>query len=310
MAQTPYNPFKEIFDEDRTDLELILRSRQGDRRALESLILRHQSWIYNIAIRMVYDPLSAEDITQEVLIKIITKLSSFDPSKSAFRTWVYRIVVNHVINAKQSKREAVMEEAMKGEAFEEFITRVPDRSRSHQPGDDRYQAEIKMACVQCVLLCLNRRERMVFILGAIFGVTDSVGSELCGITKVNFRKILSRTRGKLFDYFNLNCSLLNKENPCRCVDLVKPMLKNGVVVPADLLVLRESHGSVRDIISNSLETIEESYEEFLSLFRDQPFLKSPDMIQWLRELMEREDVKSILRIGAGQKRLKKSGPYG
>ena len=56
-----YNPFKEAAGGDPAETELITRSLQGDRRALEALILRHQSWIYNIALRMVYDPAAAED---------------------------------------------------------------------------------------------------------------------------------------------------------------------------------------------------------------------------------------------------------
>ncbi len=71
--KTIYNPFREVLSEDNAELELITRSLQGDRHALESIILRHQSWIYNIAIRVVYDPYTAEDITQEVLIKLITR---------------------------------------------------------------------------------------------------------------------------------------------------------------------------------------------------------------------------------------------
>ena len=53
----------------------------------------------NIAVRMVWDPRDAEDVTQEVLIKVITKLSSFQ-GQSKFRTWLYRIVANHIINMK------------------------------------------------------------------------------------------------------------------------------------------------------------------------------------------------------------------
>jgi Sigma-70 region 2 len=42
--------------------------------ALEKLILRHQAWIYKIAVRMVFQPQDADEVTQEVLIKAITKL--------------------------------------------------------------------------------------------------------------------------------------------------------------------------------------------------------------------------------------------
>ncbi len=96
------NPFVEEAAID--DGELVAQIRAGSREALESLIKRHQSWIYNIVQRMVYVPEDAEDITQEILIKVITKLSTFE-SRSSFRTWLYRIVVNHVLNMKRSRAE-------------------------------------------------------------------------------------------------------------------------------------------------------------------------------------------------------------
>jgi RNA polymerase sigma factor (sigma-70 family) len=87
---------------DHEDQELVLRARSGDRKALEELVQRHQAWIYNIAVRMLYHPQDAEDATQEILIKVITRLSSFE-GRSSFRTWLYRIVVNHVLKTKRGR---------------------------------------------------------------------------------------------------------------------------------------------------------------------------------------------------------------
>jgi RNA polymerase sigma factor (sigma-70 family) len=49
---------------------------------------------------MLYHPQDAEDATQEILVKALTALSSYE-GRSSFRTWLYRIVVNHVLNAKR-----------------------------------------------------------------------------------------------------------------------------------------------------------------------------------------------------------------
>src|SRR4029077_3156760 len=87
------------------DADLVAAAQAGSRDALEQLVARHQSWIYNIAVRMIYDPHDAEDITQEILMKLVTKLSTFE-GRSRFRTWLYRLVVNHVLNMKRTKAEA------------------------------------------------------------------------------------------------------------------------------------------------------------------------------------------------------------
>ena len=94
-----FNPFSEIVDE-LTDTDLVEQATNGSRDALEKLVLRHQAWIYNIAVRMVFHTQDAEEVTQEVLMKAITGLSTFQ-GQSQFRTWLYRITANHVLNMKR-----------------------------------------------------------------------------------------------------------------------------------------------------------------------------------------------------------------
>src|SRR5437879_8813953 len=89
---------------DDADRVLVERGAAGERVAVEELVRRHQAWIYNIAVRMLAHPQDAEDATQEILIKAITRLSSFE-GRSSFRTWLYRIVVNHVFNTKRGRLE-------------------------------------------------------------------------------------------------------------------------------------------------------------------------------------------------------------
>jgi RNA polymerase sigma factor (sigma-70 family) len=100
------NPLAESAASDPEDAELVCRAQGGSREALEQLITRHQAWIYNIVLRMVYLPQDAEDATQEILVKLVTKLSTF-AGKSGFRTWLYRIAVNHVLNMKRGVADAV-----------------------------------------------------------------------------------------------------------------------------------------------------------------------------------------------------------
>jgi DNA-directed RNA polymerase specialized sigma24 family protein len=86
------------------DRDLVERAQRGSRDALEQLVTRHQRWIYNIVLRMIYLPQDAEDITQEILIKLITKLSTFK-GDSRFRTWLYCIVVNRAEHEAGAGRE-------------------------------------------------------------------------------------------------------------------------------------------------------------------------------------------------------------
>ena len=89
------------------DEELVAQAQAGDKDALERLVRRHQPWVFNIAVRMMWRRDLAEDATQEILIKIVTKLSSFR-GDSLFRTWLYRIAVNHLLNVRRSEMEEKM----------------------------------------------------------------------------------------------------------------------------------------------------------------------------------------------------------
>ena len=83
-----FNPFTEVAEGDPTDAELVEQAKNGDRASLEKLVLRHQAWIYNIAVRMVFQPHDAEEVTQEVLVKVITKLGTFREASKIGRAHV------------------------------------------------------------------------------------------------------------------------------------------------------------------------------------------------------------------------------
>src|SRR3989304_10367475 len=96
------NPFTDVAAGEGRDRELVRLAKGGSRADLEELVVCHQTWIYNLALRMVHHPEDAKDATQEVLIKLFTRLSTFD-GRSSLRTWLYRIVINHLLNMKRSR---------------------------------------------------------------------------------------------------------------------------------------------------------------------------------------------------------------
>jgi len=76
-----------------SDIELVQRSVSGDARAFEHLVTRHYLTVYRISYKWCGVKQDAEDIAQEVFIKLARKLKTFR-QKSSFTTWLYRIVIN------------------------------------------------------------------------------------------------------------------------------------------------------------------------------------------------------------------------
>lgn len=292
------NPFIEKNLTDTKDEELIDSALKGSRQSLEQIIYRHQAWIYNIALRMVFYPQEAEDITQEVLIKIITKLSTFR-KESSFRTWVYRIVVNQVLNMKKSLGEK--KHASNFDDYWKIIENVPD---NELPLQENYEVEmrtivneVKVSCMSGMLLCLDREQRLIYILGAIFQVTDKIGAEIMDISRDNFRQKLSRARKQLFSFMHNKCGLMNRDNPCSCDKKTKVLVESGYVNPKKMLF---NINYVHTIESASEEKAYR-FDELLDdrsqkLFRETPFQEPPDFVLSLREMLYHKEFREIFNF--------------
>lgn len=291
------NPFAKEYDTDFTDTVLVESARKGDRDALEKLIVRHQAWIYNIAMRMVLNPYDAEDVTQEVIIKVITKLSQFQ-GKSSFRTWLYRIVANHVINMKKRHCEG------KITSFNNYGKTLDETPDLELPDKDSVPVDIqvlaeeaKIGCMTGMLLCLDRGQRFAYILGEIFSVSDSIGSEILQISKENFRQRLSRARRDLHNFMNEKCGLINKNNSCRCERKTAAWIRAGLVEPDNLKFSRDYMTKVKDISEDRSKQLENFLDdEYASLFRNHPFQTPPDFVKSLHSILHNDKFQQIVNF--------------
>jgi len=291
---TPVNPFAQGEQHEATDQQLVATALAGNQNALETLIGRHQPWIYNLAFRMVMVREDAEDVTQEVLVKAITKLASYDAGKGAFRTWLYRIVSNHVINMKTRGYEA----AITGfDTYYSFVTQIPDQDPDSSPETELVIADLAIGCVMGTLLCLERTQRLVFLLAIGFGVSDVVGGEILDMSRDVFRKTLSRARAKLHEYMAGNCSLLNPAAPCHCRKKAKTFIDSGAY-SADRLFFHQASGPrLRELVGVKIERVNaEIYRDYARLFRDHPFYAAPDVTQWLRQLITGKGFAEIFQF--------------
>jgi RNA polymerase sigma factor (sigma-70 family) len=276
------------------DRDLVERAQGGSRDALEQLVTRHQRWIYNIVQRMIYDLHDAEDVTQEILIKLVTKLSTFK-GDSRFRTWLYRIVVNHVLNMKRARGEEM------GWTFEKYGSGLSHAPDEELPDPRSVPVDLKLivdeamiGCTSGMLLCLSREQRLVYILGEIFGVTDVVGAELLEISRDAFRQKLSRARRDLHQFMHGQCGLVNASNPCRCAKKTQAFIRAGYIDTHKLVFASEHVTRVRDVARKAHEDLEALDAEYAEIHRGHPFLEGRDFVALLRDLMRRPDFKQTL----------------
>jgi hypothetical protein len=157
--------------------------------------------------------------------------------------------------------------------------------------------EAKNSCTMGMLLCLDRKQRLIFTLGAIFGVSDAVGSEVLEMTADNFRQCLVRARRDLYSFMNNQCGLVNKSNPCRCPKKTRGFIEQGHVDPTRLLFVPEHVKRVRDVAGETVNDIEDLVEsQHVAIYRDHPFLQPADQIRWLKNILDRPDVCRALHL--------------
>lgn len=278
-----------------TDLELVASALGGDSHALNDLIRRHQAWIYNLALRMLWDSRDAEDATQEVLIKIVTNLSSFR-GESAFRTWAYRVTVNHVLDCKRCRAEQAVTSF---DCYSKALDRLP----SDEIADESSMAadmlvlveEAKVGCMIGMLLCLSREQRVVFVLGEIFGVSDALGGEVLGVSRDTFRQQLSRARRQLYAFMRGQCGLVDPTNPCRCARKTRAFISAGIVDPSRLQFSRAYQARVRHVADGRAKALEEQVDATCArLFREHSVFEPPDFVARLRAMLGSERLKTVL----------------
>lgn len=270
---------------ENSDEALVSAARTGDLAALDALLTRHRPWVFNLALRMVWQREMAEDATQEILVKVVRRLDSFQGS-SKFSTWLYRVAVNHLLNVRKSEMETKrMTLRDMGRSLDECEDAdLPDPS-TLPVETGLLVEEAKIGCVTAMLMCLDRRQRAAFILGEIFGVSSEAGAELMEISPENFRQLLSRARRDLYAFMNEKCGLVNTANPCRCSKKTKSFMKNGWLDRERRQFSVSRLAAVREVAPSRLDELTELERAHARIHRDAPFSDAPSVQERLSRLL-------------------------
>ncbi|WP_378183792.1 RNA polymerase sigma factor [Aquimarina sp. SS2-1] len=251
--------------------ELVEKANSGDKKALERVIIEIKDLVYNLSLKMLLYPEDAKDATQEILIRIITHLSTYQ-YKSQFTTWVYRVATNYLLTEKGKKAK---EFVMPFEDYEDLIDLGQSdvvRYSKNEGVLSLLEEEVKVSCTQGLLLCLGEEDRIVYILSEILDFNGKEGSEIMEITAENFRKKLSRSRRKIRNFLNKKCGLVNSKNPCRCNRKIDFLIDQQIINPKDL---RFAHFSNRSIdLVRQISDLEKS----IAIYRSTPDVPAPDIV--------------------------------
>jgi RNA polymerase sigma factor (sigma-70 family) len=265
---------------------LVELAKAGNKDSLEEIVRKIQDKVYGLALRMLYHPADAEDATQEILIKIITHLDSFE-QRSSFFTWAYRIASNHLLTTKKRMAETYN---YTFEIYEQMLEKRASYLRldNVNPAEMGLMVEeMKLTCTQGLLLCLSREVRLAFILGEVFGATTREGAEILDISMDAYRKRLSRGRKLIRNFMIKNCGLINSSNICQCVEAIKLHIKMRTIDPdRPLFITHPSHNCQKTQDNQYFKELDE-LGRVTAVFRSHPEYAAPEaFVGIVKELVD------------------------
>jgi RNA polymerase sigma factor (sigma-70 family) len=239
----------------------------GDRSALSAVVAAIRDDVYRLALRMLWHPADAEDATQEALIRVITRISSYR-GEAALSTWVYRVAANHILNWRQSRTER---ESLTFRRFGEQLHDGLTQPDAPKPEDGVLIAEVKLGCTLGMLLCLDRDHRLAYVLSDVFELSSEDGAYICATSATTFRKRASRARHRLREFTATHCGLVNRDNACRCDRRVAAAVETGRVRRGELLF-------ARDVDADTAVAEMEQLHDLSTLMRSHPNYEAPGRV--------------------------------
>lgn len=150
---------------EESDRELIQRYRKGGVEAGNILIKRYEKPLFNFIYRLIGNRAAAEDIFQEVFLRVIKGISGYRPQKK-FSSWLYRIANNLVIDTlRKQKREKVisLETKIKESRDESLLLRDTIPDKGYLPNSRLEREELRKRLEEAIE-SLPFEQRRVFIL--------------------------------------------------------------------------------------------------------------------------------------------------
>jgi RNA polymerase sigma factor (sigma-70 family) len=223
--------------------KLARRAADGDRDALSALVREIQHPMYRLALRFLGHPEDAEDACQEILVRIVTRLGTFE-GRSKFTTWAYTVATRSLLRTRKRVIESSVQGAQRFAAF--LDAGMGDIDTTMEEAEYRLLCEeVRISCTYGMLLCLSRPQRAAYLLADVVGLTDVESAEILDCTREAFRQRVARARRTLRYVIDNRCGLVDPANPCRCGRQIAASLQAGILHRDHLPLAKHPRDEVR-----------------------------------------------------------------
>lgn len=170
-------------DED-PDVELLQRVARGEEAAFRALIARKLPRIHALVLRLLGSAGDADDIAQEVLLRVWRHAGDWRPGQARFNTWLHRVVLNLCYDRLRKRREVLVAEA-------------PEQVDPSLSADRSIQRDQTVQSVQAALARLPRRQREAIMLHSYQELSNIETAQVLEISVEALESLLSRARRNL-----------------------------------------------------------------------------------------------------------------
>ncbi|WP_085899337.1 RNA polymerase sigma factor [Kiloniella majae] len=266
---------------EQNDFELVQKACEGDKEALNKLVTRYYDFVFNVARRMVFKHEEALDITQDVIVRMITNLNKYTKDVS-FKAWVYKMTVNHFLNEKEKKNRAPQ---LGFDDFDAGLDTIKDSNLGATPEDDLLLKEVKVSCTIGMLMCLSADQRLAYILGEILDVDHKTGAYIFDVNPSGFRKLKSRAVQDIRNFMGGRCGLIDPSNSCRCEKKARGFVAEGWIDPSKMTFSKDYSGSIAEKAEELVDVLETDIRTVVQkLYQDHPFYTPDNKYLVLKDL--------------------------
>jgi len=178
------------------DRKLAGRARRGDRQALALLYERYRGRLFGFLVKLLGDRTLAEDVYQEVWIKVLQGITTYDPQGGKFRGWLFRVAANAAVDRmrRRDPLSGVELDAPVGNEGETRIARLP----SELPGPDRLgDSEALGRALERAMGKLNEQQRTAVLLRHQQGLSYPELARAMGIPEGTAKTMVHRSVERL-----------------------------------------------------------------------------------------------------------------
>lgn len=162
--------------------DVLDRAKDGDLRAFHEIYKSSSGFVYSLAMRMIQNTTDAEEVTQDVFVKIHKSLKQYE-GRSSFKTWIYRITMNTVINfCKKRSADQKKKNALLAEGQDVYSENEAKKNLSQQTAEETLKE---------ILIALNEDQRACILLREIEGLDYQ---QIADTLKINLNTVRSRLK--------------------------------------------------------------------------------------------------------------------